>query len=133
MKRYVLSILATIGVMTLSLMPIPEIPPLAEVPLWDKWAHFVMYGSLCCVYWFDYFRNGNDRGDYSKWILWIVVLPILLGGLMELCQKYLTSCRSGDLIDFFANSVGVLLAIPLGLFLVSKLAKRFSKPTADSK
>ena len=55
-----------------------------------------------------------------KWLLWIVLFPIALGGLMELGQAYLTTCRNGDVIDFIANSIGVLIALPIGLFLMKR-------------
>ena len=126
MKRYVLSFLATIAVVVVSIIPFPEIKPL-DIVLFDKWVHFIMYGGLCCVYWFDFFRNGHKTQNYAKWILWIVIFPIALGGIMELCQKYLTTCRSGDWIDFIANSIGVALAIPLGLLLIRRIATKFMK------
>ena len=124
MKRYVLSGLVTAIVIVLSVLPFSDMPDLSNIPFWDKWVHFVMYGGLCSVYWFDYFRNGNKRNEWRKWLLWIVALPIALGGLLELAQKYLTTYRSGDWMDFLANSLGVLLAIPLGLFVINLLADK---------
>lgn len=125
-RRYFLSILIILAVVVLSLAPMPEFPKLGDIPLWDKWVHFVMYGGMCSVLWFDYLRNGNSRKNYGKWLLLLVVCPILLGSLLELGQEYLTTCRNGDWIDFIANSVGVLLAVPIGLFLLSKIARRFA-------
>lgn len=126
MKRYFLSVLATIAIVVISIMPLPEVK-IENVPLLDKWVHFIMYGGLCCVYWFDFFRNWHRKDEYSKWFLWIVLFPIVLGGVMELWQKYLTTCRNGDWIDFIANSVGVFLAIPLGLFVIRGIANRFMR------
>jgi hypothetical protein len=40
--------------------------------------------------------------------------------LLELAQEHLTTCRNGDWIDFIANTIGVLLALPVGLFLMKK-------------
>ena len=108
--RYFPSILITLAIIILSLVPIPEVPSLVTVPLWDKWVHFVMYGGLCCVYWYDFFKNGHSEKQYSKWLIWIVLLPVALGGLLEICQ-----C--------IADGVGVLLALPLGLFLFPKYFK----------
>ncbi len=125
MKRYIFSILVTLVVVVISLMPITEVPNLGDIPLMDKWVHFLMYGGLCCVYWFDFYRNGHQRREYSKWMKWIVICPIALGGLMELCQKYLTTYRSGEWLDFVANTVGVLLAIPIGLFVVHAIKPRW--------
>ncbi len=125
-RRYFLSILIILVVVVLSLAPMPEFPKLGDIPLWDKWVHFVMYGGMCSVLWFDYLRNGNSRTNYEKWLLLLVVFPILLGSLLELGQEYLTTCRNGDWIDFIANSVGVLLAVPIGLFLLPKIARHFA-------
>lgn len=119
-RRYYPSILITLAVFILSLSPMPEVPQLGYVPLWDKWIHFVMYGGLCLVYWFDFHRNGHSKKAWKKWLLWIVLFPVALGGLMELGQAYLTTCRNGDVIDFIANSIGVLLALPVGLFLMKR-------------
>ena len=46
-----------------------------------------------------------------------VLYPIIMGGLIELAQAYLTTCRSGDVYDFFCNSLGVLLGCCIGLII----------------
>jgi hypothetical protein len=38
-----------------------------------------------------------------------------MSGLLELLQRYCTTNRSGEWLDFAANSTGVTLAVPLGL------------------
>ena len=40
---------------------------------------------------------------------------VALGGLMELLQAYATTTRSGEWLDFWADSVGVLLGTAVGL------------------
>ena len=40
-----------------------------------------------------------------------MVAPIVMSGLIELAQNYLTTYRSGEWADFIANSTGVLLAL----------------------
>jgi VanZ family protein len=42
---------------------------------------------------------------------------ILLGGLIELLQAYCTTTRSGEWLDFFADSIGVLLGNAIGLLM----------------
>lgn len=123
-KRYWLSILATIGIVVICLIPLPKFPKLADVPLWDKWVHFVMYGVLCTVYWIDYHRHGQSNKQTKKWLLWIVTVPMAIGGLVEIAQGTLTPNRNGDWIDFLANCIGVLLALPIGLFIIPRFCKR---------
>lgn len=92
-------IMCAIAIMILSLAPLPDEPPLEDVPFIDKWVHFVMYGGLAFWMWFD--RSWR----YSHAAL---LFPIILGGLMELAQAC-TTYRSGDWLDFWADTFGVIL------------------------
>ena len=56
-RRYPLALMAAAAIAVLSLIPIPEVKPMAEVPLADKWVHMLMYGTLCCLIWWEYLRN----------------------------------------------------------------------------
>ena len=80
----------------------------------DKWTHLIMYGGTCSVIWLEYLRR-HDRIDWRKILLLPVLGMILLGGLMELLQAYCTTTRSGEWLDFWADSAGVLLGNALGL------------------
>ena len=52
-------------------------------------------------------------------ILWGGILaPIAMSGCIELMQTYLTTNRSGDWLDFLANSTGVLLAVVFGDYVI---------------
>ncbi|MBP5381149.1 MAG: VanZ family protein [Bacteroidaceae bacterium] len=122
LKRYPLSHFVTAVVIILSLAPLQEMPEMPDIKFMDKWGHFVMYGGLCLVIWWEYFKQ-------HKSILWLrvtigaILLPALLGGALELMQKYLTTYRSGDWMDFAANCVGVLLAALIGPLILSRVCK----------
>lgn len=87
----------------------------------DKWVHFIMYGGLCGVIWIEYLRC-HRRSEYSTVRLfagaWL--LPAIMGGVLELLQAYCTATRSGDWLDFAANTIGVTLAavimLPIATF-----------------
>ena len=163
-KNYPLSSLLVVAIWVVCLIPIPE-TPLSDVNLIDKWTHFVMYGSLTSVIWFEYIRrhkqlltrhfvtpspqrargelsNETSKEGYAQEIVTSssplgermpegqvrgrmghalliggVLCPIIMGGLIELAQAYLTTCRSGDVYDFFCNSLGVLLGCCIGLII----------------
>ncbi len=120
-KAYILTLLVTVAIVVLSTIPIPEHPPLGDVPLMDKWVHMVMYGGLVLVMWTDHVARGRRMFSWS--VRGIMVLYALaLGGAMELVQAHLTTCRSGDWIDFEADAVGALVAT-LCLFYIDKLWK----------
>lgn len=110
-KKYPFTCATTLVVCILSLAPIgaPEIA--GDVPFFDKWAHCVMYGSLTCVVWFDMRLRPVTM---PRAIVCGFLYPILLGGLMEVCQTYLTTYRSGEWLDFAANSLGVAAGLVVG-------------------
>lgn len=75
----------------------------------DKMVHITMYLGTCGVFWFEYFRS---RLRLRRPVLLFVgvVTPVLMSGVIELAQEYFTTYRSGEWLDFAANSTGVVLA-----------------------
>jgi VanZ family protein len=113
-RKYPLSVLCILLIWGLSLTPFFPETPLDDVQFIDKWTHLIMYGGTCSVIWLEYLRR-HDRIDWRKILLLPVLGMILLGGLMELLQAYCTTTRSGEWLDFWADSAGVLLGNALGL------------------
>ena len=112
-RKYPLSILCILVIWFLSFFNPPE-TELEEVPFIDKWVHTLMYGGTCTILWIEYIRSHTalDKGKLFRWA-WLA--PILMSGVIELLQEYCTEHRSGDWLDFAANSTGVTLAVALGL------------------
>ena len=121
LKDYICSTLLTAGIVVLSTMPIPENAPLGDVPLIDKWVHMVMYAGLAFIIWFDHVVRNRKAINWRHY-LFIFLYATLLGGLMELVQAYLTTCRSGDWIDFEADAIGAIIGIVLSI-LANKIWK----------
>lgn len=122
-KRYPLSLLVALVITTLSLIPIPEVKPLENVSLLDKWVHMLMYGTLCCIIWWEYLRS-HERLNVWRLTVGAFLIPILMGGMMELAQRYLTTCRSGEWLDVLANSTGVVLATLIGIGMAWGMKKK---------
>lgn len=121
---YKFSIFCLILIWILCLMPVPEMPELEDVPFVDKWTHLVMYGGTCSVIWLEYLLRHRQKRDYSKLLLWAVIAPDLMSGLLELLQEYCTNgLRSGDWIDFIANTLGVLIGAAIGWGILRKWIK----------
>ncbi|MBP5393067.1 MAG: VanZ family protein [Bacteroidaceae bacterium] len=112
--RYPLALFVAACIVLLSLLPIPDVKVGVHVPLADKWTHMVMYGVLTLVIWLEY-RRSHLKWDTWKLLLLAFLSPIAFGGLMELAQTYLTTCRSGEWLDFAANTIGVCLGTIGGL------------------
>ena len=99
------SIAVTVAIWVLCLIPIPE-TPLSDISLIDKWTHFVMYGVLTLVMLWERGKKPM-KPMISVWQL--LLIPIVMGGLIELAQRYLTTCRSGEWLDFVGDTIGVVI------------------------
>ena len=116
--RYPLSAALIVVIWVMCLTPwIPE-TPLNDVSLIDKWTHLVMYGTLTAVIWWEYLRQ-HPQPESRRLLLLAFLAPVAMGGMVELAQAYCTAGhRSGDWLDFLANSLGVVLGTFLGLILM---------------
>lgn len=112
-RYYPLTLLVLIAVTTLCLMPIND-PPLKDVPLIDKWTHMVLFGGICLVLYVELCLNRCRH-------LWLAAFgAALYGGLIELMQKYLTTCRSGEWMDFVADAIGAAI-----VYVIVRIVARF--------
>ncbi len=113
-KKYPVSTFLVASIWVACMLPVPE-TPLNHISMFDKWVHFLMYGILCCTIWYEYIRC-HQAINGKRLFIWVFVGPVVMGGLVELAQAYLTmGLRSGDWIDFAANSIGVCLGNAVGL------------------
>lgn len=121
-KKYPISLFLVVAIWIICLIPIPE-TPFDDVPIIDKWTHFVMYGSLCPVIFAEY-ANSHIKPNIKRLAICGVLLPIIMGGLIELAQAYCTGGnRSGDWIDWIADSIGVMIGTAIGSLVVYLRAK----------
>ena len=97
------------------MIDMPE-TPVDNVPFIDKWTHFVMYGGTTAVMWWEYLRC-HDRRIFWKLFLFAFLGPTLMSGLIEILQENFTTTRSGEWLDFAANSIGVCLGNLIGLLV----------------
>lgn len=118
-RRYPFSLLVIAAIVFLSLFNPPEIK-LDTVSFIDKIAHVCMYGGLELVIWIEYLRH-HVKLDAVRLITFGIIGPIVLGGVMELAQAFLTRNRSGDWIDLVADTVGVLAGTVIGYFLLRRI------------
>ena len=126
-RRYPITFLLALAIVLLSLLPVPDVRMTVEVPLMDKWTHMVMYGVLTLVIWLEYIRAHRQmRG--LRLLLLAFLAPIAMGGALELMQAYLTTCRSGEWLDFVANSIGAVLGAAIGLAVGATRNRSSAKP-----
>ena len=116
-KKYPFSLICIALVWYLSIWFMP--PEDMEMPSFnfiDKWTHFVMYGGTCSVIWIEYLRS-HQRMEWRKLFLFAWLLPVIMGGIIEIVQEQCTATRSGEWLDFAADAVGCTLAIVIGLLV----------------
>ena len=121
--KYPITTILIIIIWILCLIPAFPKTPLNNVSLIDKWTHITMYAATFGIMWIEYLRK-NDTFNRKK-ILWLgIVAPILMGGLIEILQANCTGGRrSGEWLDFLADSIGVVLAAIFGILLVWNRAR----------
>lgn len=112
--RYPFSLLVAVGITVASLVPVPEVRLAEDVPLADKWVHMIMYGTLTLTIWVEYLRQ-HRTPKWTRLMLLGVAAPVVMSGIIELMQAYLTTCRSGEWLDLAANTIGVSLGTLSGL------------------
>lgn len=106
----------------LCFIPIPE-SPLSHVSFIDKWTHVAMYFVLSVSVMFEYQKTHADN-LVAKYSLYAWLLPVVMGGVIEILQANCTGGRrSGEWLDFAADALGSTIALLIGILLVRCRAK----------
>jgi len=123
LKKYWISITIISIVIVLCFINLSEIPVQAPMTNFDKLVHILMLGGISGAIFFDntyYFRKRVS----GKPIFWgSFFFPVVLGGLIEIGQSYLTTSRSGDWWDFWFDIIGVVIAYPICLAINWRLKR----------
>ncbi len=87
-----------------------------------------MYGGTVGVFWVEYW-HAHWKTDFvlSRRMLTTVaiIVPVALGGLIELLQAYCTNGRrSGEWLDWLADNLGIVIACIMGCTLIKGIAKK---------
>ena len=120
LRRYPCSLLTIVVILALSLLPIGRVEIAEDVPFADKWTHMVMYAFLTLVISWEYARRHRPIARASL-LVWALLFPVALGGIVELLQAYATTYRSGEWLDWAADAVGSLVASLIALLCSLRL------------
>lgn len=123
LKNYPVSTMYIIIIWVLCFMDVPD-TPLSSVRFIDKWTHIAMYLGTCLTIWYEY-RRRHSRPQWLRLFVWAWMMPVLMSGLIEILQATCTGGRrSGDWLDFYANSLGCTLAAVIGIVLMKRVNAR---------
>ncbi|MDP2387182.1 MAG: VanZ family protein [Bacteroidota bacterium] len=123
-----LAFLWTLVIFALCSMPGKSIPHISWLELlsFDKFVHASIFFVLEVLY-LRGFNLQSNYGSLKKHAKVIVTFfCVLYGGALEIMQSVLFSERSGDWLDFIANSTGCIAALCLFGFLSRKFPKCFN-------
>lgn len=121
--KYPLSCLLIVVIWILCFCTPPHVR-IGHVKAVDKWTHAVMYLGTCATIWWEYLRQ-HKKVDWRKALLLAWWAPIAMSGVIELLQAHCTGGRrSGEWLDFAANSVGATLALFIGILAARFRARR---------
>ncbi len=102
--KITIAILITVGIAILSLIKLGA-PPI-QVKNGDKIQHCIAYFTLSFAWMYALVTNKRS-------LIVIVILCVFYGIIIEVLQMTMTEYRSGELLDVFANTLGVLLALAI--------------------
>jgi VanZ family protein len=85
---------------------------LFDIPYLDKFVHFGLYFLFMAVIILEH----NNSFTNTRQLIVIALIPVLFGGLIELCQGGFTTTRKADVLDFMFNTAGTATAVCIWLF-----------------
>lgn len=129
LKRYILTLITLIAILYLTFCKPMGLGKTSVADGMDKLAHFVMYFTLCAVFWYESFKITLKLRMPLMTVL-AVIVPIIFSGAMEYLQYLLTSYRTGDFADFVFNTIGVLAALLFSLYVTKPCVARLKRKKA---
>ena len=79
-----------------------------KISFGDKIFHSLAYVVLTFLWYYTFYYNLNF--NKGKALIYAVVISIIFGIVIEVLQGTVTTYRSSDINDVFANSIGSILA-----------------------
>ena len=122
LTKYPFSSVIIIATWILCFMNIPE-SPLSNVKFIDKWTQSLMYLVIGLSISLEYLRATKHARPIFITV-WGWLIPIIMGGVIEVLQTYCTGGRrSGEWLDFYADALGSTVALLIGILLVKYRAR----------
>jgi VanZ family protein len=92
---------------------VPEISWTDNIPFFDKWVHAALFGGLTLLFCWPFYKSSFKNEERFQYFIRIAVSASILGLAFEFIQKYFVPGRDYDLLDWAADSFGVLVAFLL--------------------
>jgi len=109
---FFLTILISVG----SLISLDNAIKLPQVNFIDKILHLSAYFALTSSWLFAFYKSEKLKINVNL----IIVAVFIYGIIIEVLQGVLTSYRQADLLDIFANFIGIIIAWAFFVGIFSK-------------
>lgn len=112
LKKFIPGIAWFFVVLVIMCLPGKEIPKVNWLTgiNFDKMLHMGVFGLMVVLFCWPFSRSGIETNERKNYFIKIAIATSLWGLITELIQKYWIPGRSFDLLDWTADSLGVLIA-----------------------
>jgi len=120
--NYWKSLIIISGILYLSFAPPSTFNGVPSFEYEDKLIHILMYGALTCVLIFDLQLYAKKKSLSKFTFIFICLLiPIFLGGIVEILQPIYFAPRTAEWFDWFSDITGVLIGWLAMQFIILKI------------
>lgn len=114
-KKFLPGIAWFFVVLVLTCMPGKDVPQIGWLDgiYFDKWVHAGMFGGLTFLFCWPFYKSNFSEQQRLHYFIKIALAASIWGLAIEFIQKYFAINRDFDLLDWAADSLGVLLAFLL--------------------
>jgi hypothetical protein len=111
-KKFLPGIAWFFVILVLTCMPGEDVPQVSWLDgiYFDKWVHAGMFGGLTFLFCWPFYKSGNSSQWKMNYFIKIAIAASIWGLAIEFIQKYFVISRDFDLLDWAADSLGVLIA-----------------------
>jgi len=113
-----------VGILTL--MPASDVPQVSwmdNIPNFDKLVHAALFGGLAFLFALPLLKSGFSEKQKINYSIKISLASVVWGITIEFMQKFFVPSRDFDLLDWAADTIGVIIAF----WIIIRILKYFHK------
>lgn len=114
-----------VGILTL--MPstdVPQVTWMDNIPNFDKLVHACLFGGLAFLFCLPFINAHLSKKQKINYLIRIGLAAIIWGITIEFLQKFYAVGRDFDLLDWAADSVGVIIALWLLIIILKRQERK---------
>ena len=114
-----------VGILTL--MPakdVPEVGWMDNIHNFDKFVHADLFGGVVFLFSLPFIISHLSKKQKINYLIRISLASVIWGITIEFLQKFYVPSRDFDLLDWAADSVGVILSLWLVIVILKRLENK---------